>query len=65
VKVHLLPDSTERTLINDFQNFVDISTFLNNEYILIKIRRRFMVFSKNGNFINEMGFENNLLKHKQ
>ena len=39
------PDATSKTMINDFQNTVDMSTFLTNGKIMIKILNRFMVFT--------------------
>ena len=37
LKIYYLPDSTERTLINDYLNGVDMSTFLQNGKVLLKI----------------------------
>jgi hypothetical protein len=42
-------------------NWVDMSTFLNDGKILIKIRRRFMVFNINGEFIDEVEFDDDTL----
>jgi hypothetical protein len=38
-----------------------MSTFLTDGKILVKIRRRFMVFSSNGNFIDEVKFNDDAL----
>lgn len=61
INIQRRPDSTEKTLINDFQNYVDMSTFLEDGKILVKIRRRLMVFSGNGNFIDEVEFNDDAL----
>jgi hypothetical protein len=50
------PDSTSKTLINDYLNTVDMSTFLEDGTILIKIKDRFMIFSAAGGFKNEAQF---------
>jgi len=39
-----------------------MSTFLDNGKILIKIRRRFMIFTGDGAFIDECEFNEDLLK---
>jgi hypothetical protein len=49
------------TLINDYLNWVDMSTFLEDGKILVKNRRRFMVFTSNGNFIDEVEFNDDIL----
>jgi hypothetical protein len=54
------PDSTSAVVVNDFQNFCDMSTFLENGLILVKLRRRFMVFNSNGSFIDEIEFNRDL-----
>jgi hypothetical protein len=59
--VALKPDSTSRVVINDYLNFVDMSTFLEDGKILIKIRRRYMVFNCNGAFIDEAQFDDAIL----
>lgn len=49
-------------MLNDYQNYVDMSTFLENGSILLKCRRRFMVFNEEGNFICEATFNNEPLE---
>lgn len=39
-----------------------MSTFLDDGKILIKIRRRFMIFTSDGAFIDEVEFNDDLLK---
>jgi hypothetical protein len=39
-----------------------MSTFLDDGKILIKIRRRFMIFTSDGAFIDEVEFNDELLK---
>jgi hypothetical protein len=51
-----LPDSQRQLLINDFQNLVDFSTFLNSGDILVKLASRFLVFNTSGEFIDEVIF---------
>jgi hypothetical protein len=63
--VALKPDSTSKVIINDYQNFVDMSTFLEDGKILIKIRRRYMVFTSNGAFLDEAQFDDSLLEEDE
>lgn len=51
-------------LINDFLNWVDMSTFLEDGKILIKIRRRFMVFTAEGAFLDEVKFDDTLINKR-
>ena len=53
-----IPDRACKTLVNDFQNYVDMSTFLENGYILLRCRTRFMIFTSTANFIQEVNFNN-------
>lgn len=55
--VYEKPDSAQKTLINDFMHLVDVSTFLGDGRILVKCLRRFMIFSPDGQFIDEVEFE--------
>jgi hypothetical protein len=57
IAIILKPDSASKVVINDYQNFCDMSTFLENGYILSKIRRRYMVFTSNGAFLDEVDFD--------
>jgi hypothetical protein len=60
------PDSTSKTLINDYLNQVDLSTFLEDGKILMKIGKRFMVFTTNGAFIDETHYNDEMyLKNNQ
>ena len=43
------PDSNDKSLIADNENRCDLSTFLDNGDILLKVNRRYLVFDKNGN----------------
>jgi long-subunit acyl-CoA synthetase (AMP-forming) len=61
INIQQRPDSTDMTLINDYLNWVDMSTFLEDGKILVKNRRRFMVFTNNGNFIDEVEFNDDIL----
>ena len=57
MKIVYLPNAYEKTIINDFQNGVDMSTFLANGNILLKIFHRFLIFSADGAFISTVTFE--------
>jgi hypothetical protein len=57
MKIYEKPDSSQKTLINDFMHLVDVSTFLTNGKILVKALRRFMVFGPDGKYIDEVDFE--------
>lgn len=57
MKIVYLPNAYEKTMINDFQNGVDMSTFLANGDILLKIFHRFLIFSTDGAFISKVTFE--------
>ena len=57
MKILYLPNAYEKTIINDFQNGVDMSTFLANGNILLKIFHRFLIFSTDGAFISKVTFQ--------
>ena len=57
MKIAYLPNAYEKTIINDFQNGVDMSTFLADGNILVKMFHRFLIFSSEGNFIAKVSFE--------
>ena len=57
MKIVYLPNAYEKTIINDFQNGVDMSTFLANGNILLKIFHRFLIFSTDGAFISKVTFQ--------
>jgi len=61
INIQQKPDSTAKTLLNDYLNWVDMSSFLDDGKILVKIRRRFMVFTGNGDFIDEVEFNDDIL----
>jgi hypothetical protein len=52
----LKPDSAHKVILNDHSDWLDMSSFLDDGKILVKIRRRFMVFSRDGAFIDEVTF---------
>ena len=56
IKIFIMPDRTQKTLMNDFQNLVDMSTFLPDGRILVRCRDRFLLFSENAVFIDEVKF---------
>ena len=43
-------------LINDYQDKVDMSTYMESGDILVKVFKRFMAFTANGCFIDEVEF---------
>lgn len=57
MKIYEKPDSSQKTLINDFMHLVDVSTFLQDGKILVKALRRFMIFSDDAQYIDEVDFE--------
>ena len=56
-KIYSLPDNKTSVLINDIDNKVDMSTFLHDGKIMVKIAQRYMLFDKNGEFIDQIDFE--------
>jgi hypothetical protein len=55
--VILEPDSLVTTLVADFDEKVDFTTFMDNDRILLKIANRFMVFNNIGEFVDEVEFK--------
>ena len=45
-------------IIRDFNKQLEFSTFLNDEQILLKTDKKFMVFSNDAEFINTIRFYN-------
>ena len=60
--IYDLPDSYQQVLINDFQNKTDMSTSVEGGKILVKVFKRFMVFTQNGEFVDEVEF--NMLNYE-
>jgi hypothetical protein len=54
--IYQLPDSLTTKLIGDYENKVDMSTFLNDGDILLKVDYRFMRFGNDGQFKDEIEF---------
>ena len=61
IRLFQKPDQVEKPLINDFLNWVDMSTFLESGKIMVKCRRRFMIFTNDGHFIDEVDFNDSIL----
>ena len=57
MKIYEKPDSSQKTLINDFMHLVDVSTFLGDGNVLVKALRRYMIFDEYGSYIDEVDFE--------
>ena len=55
--IYQLPDSTQTNLIGDYQQKVDMSTFLDNGKILLKVGNRFLLFENDGEFVDEVEFD--------
>jgi hypothetical protein len=55
--IYSLPNSTTNVLINDIYNKVELSTFLADGRILVKIAQRFLLFDPEGTFTDEIEFE--------
>lgn len=53
----MLPDNKDIKLLRDFDNKVEMATFLESGKILVKIGNRFMVFDEYGVFIDEAEFK--------
>jgi hypothetical protein len=53
----MLPDSTSVSLINDHQQKTDFSTFLDDGKIFLKIEHRFVLFDKDGCFMDPVEFK--------
>ena len=56
VRTYMQPDNNDVLLLRDFNNKVQMSTFLDDSNILVKISDRFMVFNQEGKFIDEVEF---------
>ena len=56
VKFYQQPDSYEVSLLADYKNKCEFSTFLKSGEILIKILDRYMVFDQWGSFIYQVTF---------
>lgn len=65
IKLVQQPDKVAKTLVNDFQNYCDVSSFLENGNILVKCRRRYMIFTSEGSFIDEVEFNNDALEAEE
>ena len=52
-----MPDSKTNVLISDINGKVDMSTFLHNGNILIKIAHRYLLFDSDGGFIDQIEFK--------
>lgn len=50
------PDTAHEVILNDPFAWLDLSSYLDDGKILMKVRRRFMVFSCDGAFLSEVTF---------
>jgi len=57
IKISSVPDTNERVIVNDFMNSVDMSTFMPDGKILLRVNQRFMIFNSEGAFIQEVHFK--------
>ena len=56
-RIYQLPSSKSETLLCDSLKRVNMTTFLENGQILMKVDNRFMIFDKDGEFIDEVEFK--------
>jgi hypothetical protein len=49
-----VPDNKTNVLINDIDEKVDMSTFLDDGKIMVKIADRFLLFDSNGGFMDQI-----------
>ena len=42
----------------DYNKQVSMSTFIDDQILLLQFDQRYMIFDKNGNFVDECDFEN-------
>ena len=63
--VYQKPDSTKRTLIQDHFRKVEMSTFLDENRLMIQIDYRYMIFNTTGVFIGEVTFDDINLKRAE
>lgn len=64
IRIDNLPDSTSKTMIcpNGHQ-FTDFATFLDDGNVLLRCKHRYLMFNKNGKFLQEVLHDNSCL-HK-
>lgn len=61
-----LPDVVQKTLVNDRMNKVDMSTFMEDGDVLVKIGSRFLQFcAERGDFIGQLKFNDEVLQKEQ
>jgi len=56
-RIYQQPDCQCTSLVADYEKQVDLTTFLDSGEILLKIKFRFMIFDKTGDFIDEIEFK--------
>jgi hypothetical protein len=56
-RIFLQPDSYKISLLADYQNKCEFTTFIKNGEIMLKILDRFMIFDQNGDFIYHVTFK--------
>ena len=52
-----MPDNKTNVLVPDINNKCDMSTFLEDGKIMVKIASRFLLFHSNGSFIDQIEFK--------
>jgi hypothetical protein len=58
IKIYKKPEVKKQMIIRDFNKQLEFSTFLDDEQILLKTDKKFMVFSNDAEFINTIRFYN-------
>ena len=62
MRIYHLPDVVQTTLLNDRQNKVQMSTFLEDGEIIVMVGNRFLHFcSERGDFIGQVRFNDEAL----
>jgi hypothetical protein len=56
MRLYQIPDSTSISLINDHDNKIEFTTFLDDGKILMKIGHRYALFDSDGIFMDEIEF---------
>ena len=59
MRSYQFPDSTQISLINDHDNKIEFTTFMDDGKILMKVGHRFCLFDSDGVFMDEIEFARN------
>lgn len=56
MRIYQIPDSTSISLINDHEDMINFTTFMDNGNILMSVGHRFALFDSDGYFMDEIEF---------